>query len=87
MANPVRSQSQPAPSIFRSSFAIRCVPKVTTPVSKALITISREFWGDRIMRVFIVCAIVVRAAVGLGFHYAETTPQQSLQAWMIEQPS
>jgi hypothetical protein len=39
------------------------------------------------MRVFIICAIVVRAAVGLCFHYAETTPQQSLQAWVIEQPS
>ena len=37
------------------------------------------------MRVFIICAIVVRAMVGLCFNYAETTPQQTLHAWMVEQ--
>ena len=37
------------------------------------------------MRLFIICAIVVRAMVGLCFNYAETTPQQSLQDWLIEQ--
>jgi len=36
------------------------------------------------MRVFIICAIVARAAIGLGCYFADATPQQSLQAWMIE---
>ena len=39
------------------------------------------------MRVLIICAIAVRAAVGLCCYYAEATPQQFLQAWMSEPAS
>ena len=81
MANPVSSQSQPAPSITPSSFAIRAVSRrLTTPASKALITISREFWGGQIKRVFIICAIVVK---NLPSVFVSTTPRQPQQSRQV----
>jgi|SRR6476620_11029477 hypothetical protein len=73
---------------WREAFGWCCVPKVTNAASERPYAYpSGILTGERIMRVFIICAIVVRAVVGLCCYYAETTPQQSLQAWMIEPAS